>query len=256
MENKTKRCPHCGHEVNALARKCMYCKSWIDTDSEAEAHDYTQVKRSVDNEIHPKAKIPFKEAFTETFTIINRNIGWLFLTVLLYMVTSWVPYINIGTTIAIVNLPGALARKERIKPTHIFDAKYRKYMGEYISLWGNMILVFFASIPFGGIPLLVLSMSWSFAPLLLVDKEINSSEAMMQSSKYTYGHKFQMWLLEKAANCSFVVGVIFVCLFFALILQEHCLYAIVPIIVVAIPSFVVLNEAQVAVYYRKLVLNI
>lgn len=31
MENETKICPHCGREILAIAKKCRYCKEWIET---------------------------------------------------------------------------------------------------------------------------------------------------------------------------------------------------------------------------------
>ena len=70
-----------------------------------------------------------------------KNIGWLLLTVLLYSATCWIPYINIGTTIAMMNLPSALARGQKFSPLYLFEAKYRKYMGEYLTMFGNYILM-------------------------------------------------------------------------------------------------------------------
>ena len=54
--------------------------------------------------------------------------------VILYTLTCWIPYLNVGTTIALVSLPAAMSRGEAISPTEIFDGKYRKNMGNFFLL--------------------------------------------------------------------------------------------------------------------------
>ena len=34
MEDKLKKCPYCGHEIMAMARKCRHCGMWIDGDDD------------------------------------------------------------------------------------------------------------------------------------------------------------------------------------------------------------------------------
>ena len=51
---------------------------------------------------------------------------------ILYVLTIWIPYLNVGTTIAMVSIPAALSRGQMISPTEIFDAKYRKKHGEFL----------------------------------------------------------------------------------------------------------------------------
>ena len=55
-------------------------------------------------------------------------------TIVLYLLTCWIPYLNVGTTIALVALPAAMSRGEAISPTEIFDPKYRKNMGNFFLL--------------------------------------------------------------------------------------------------------------------------
>ena len=52
---------------------------------------------------------------------------------LLWLITFWIPYLNVGTTIAINTIPIELSKGKVISPTFIFDAKYRRYMGEYFN---------------------------------------------------------------------------------------------------------------------------
>lgn len=199
-----------------------------------------------------KQKINFGDFFKETYIVTFKNLGWLFLTSLLYLVTAWIPYINIGTTIAMFNLPIVLSRKESVNPLFIFDAKYRKYMGEYITLWGHIILAFFVSMPFLFVPLIVLKRSWCFATILLLDKEVNPSEAMMLSSKYTFGHKFQMWFFKIIANLSYIIAGCILCRIFTYIHD----YLVAILLLVLIPGFLVFNISQKAIFYRKLVLKL
>ena len=53
----------------------------------------------------------------------------LVLTAVLYVVTIWIPYLNVGTTIAMASLPAELAKGNVVNPLFIFDGKYRKNMG-------------------------------------------------------------------------------------------------------------------------------
>ncbi len=72
---------------------------------------------------------------------------------LLWIVTVWIPYINIGTTIAIMLLPVELANGRRIAPLSIFSARYRRDMGQYLLAFGLQLLpavaLFFTTIYIG-----------------------------------------------------------------------------------------------------------
>ena len=76
---------------------------------------------------------------------------------ILYILTIWIPYINIGTTIAIWTLPAVMSRGETISPTQIFDSKYRKNMGNFFLLLGFMFSGFLAGFIYGIIPGIVLA---------------------------------------------------------------------------------------------------
>ena len=78
-------------------------------------------------------KLPFKETLSEAIQIGFKNILSLIAATLLYIVTIWIPYINIGTTLAMNALPAELAKGRVIDPFFIFDSKYRKCMGEYLA---------------------------------------------------------------------------------------------------------------------------
>lgn len=114
--------------------------------------------------------------------------------VILYVLTCWIPYLNVGTTIALVALPAAMSRGESISPTEIFDSKYRKNMGNFFLLSVFYFFGIVIGVLFGIIPGIVLSFSWCIAFLLLVDKELNPMQALAESNQKTYGHKVTIFL--------------------------------------------------------------
>ena len=120
----------------------------------------------------------------------------LVLTVALYLVTIWIPYINVGTTIAINSLPAEMAKGNVINPLFIFDEKYRRNMGEFLILYALMGGAIFAGFLFGIIPGIVISIAWSFAIVLFVDKDMPALEALRESNRLTYGHKWRIFGAE------------------------------------------------------------
>lgn len=134
-------------------------------------------------------KITFMGVLSEGFGIGVKNVVPLILTYLLWMVTIWIPYINVGTTIAISTIPLQLSRGAVINPLFIFEAQYRQFMGEFLILCALMgMAILFASF-FFFIPAIVISIAWSLAILLMLDKKISPLEAIMESNKATYGYK-------------------------------------------------------------------
>lgn len=181
-----------------------------------------------------------------------RNAVWILLTILLYVITCWIPYINIGTTIALSNLPSALASGKSLSPTYIFDAKYRKYMGEYMILLGTRISNTFASIPFFFIPCIILSYGWRFVRLLLIDKEINVSEAFTQSTKLTYGYKMTMFMTSLVINIVYIFASVILCW----ILNSIFGWGFTILIIVLLVLFYLMLQPSItAVFYKHLVIN-
>jgi hypothetical protein len=77
-------------------------------------------------------KLAIIDTIKDGITIGVKNIGPILVNVLLWAVTVWIPYHNVGTTIGLsVGIVTKAARGEMISMTEIFDPKYRKYMGEY-----------------------------------------------------------------------------------------------------------------------------
>ena len=147
--------------------------------------------------------LDFSETLRNSLCIGIKNAPSIMAAVVLYLVTIWIPYINIGTTIAITLLPTQLAKGEVINPASIFDSKYRRYMGEYLITTGLMILPILIAFAFLYIPGIVLSLAWSLSYYFLIEKGKNPMEAIKASNDATYGSKWTMFFV------SLVVGVLF-----------------------------------------------
>jgi hypothetical protein len=159
---------------------------------------------SVDKESIPLNTFPQEEIMTDKLAVgdtikegINigtKNIGPILVNVLLWLVTCWIPYINVGTTIGLMaGIVSKASRGEAIPMTEIFDPKYRKYMGEFFLASGLIGVGVGIGTSFLIIPGIVIGIAWSLALLLVVDKGKNPIEAITLSNNCTYGYKARMF---------------------------------------------------------------
>ena len=134
------------------------------------------------------------DIITNAIQIGLRNMANLVGAVILWLVTIWIPYLNVGTTIGIYNLVLAMSRDEPFTPTDIFDPKYRKYMGEFFLLMGFMGFGVLIGLYFFIIPGLVISIAWGLAIYIMFDKGVSPLEAIKLSNEITYGEKWTIFL--------------------------------------------------------------
>ena len=127
-------------------------------------------------------KLDFGETLKDSVAIGVKNAPSVIAAVALWLITIWIPYLNVGTTIAITLLPTQLAKGEIVNPLGIFDSKYRRYMV---------------------IPGIVLSIAWTLSYYFLIEKGKNPIQAIKASNDATYGSKWTMFFV------SLVVGVLF-----------------------------------------------
>ena len=181
-----------------------------------------------------------------------RNFLSIFLACILYILTIWVPYINVGTTIGINTLPLKLSKNADaiISPTYIFDGQYRKYMGEFFNLVGLMAISIFPALLFTVVPAIIISYGWSQALFLLLDKELSPSEAMMQSTKITYGYKKTLFWIDVVCSLVFFLVTGLLMWILGMIFDSMVVTFIIMAILIAI--FIVIKLACSAVVYREL----
>lgn len=141
-------------------------------------------------------KITVPGVIQEGVGIGLKNLLSLLVAALLWLITIWIPYLNVGTTIAIFTIPIELSKGKIISPTFIFDGKYRKYMGEYFTLIGLMMMSLIPAFFFMVIPAYIIAIGWSLAIFIMLDKGVSPSEALIQSNKATYGYKWTIFFIN------------------------------------------------------------
>ncbi len=128
------------------------------------------------------------------FAIGIKNLASLLLAAILWVLTIWIPYLNVGTTIGIVSIIVAMSKGTVVSPLTIFDAKYRKYIGEFFLVLAFVQIGTMIGFVFMVIPGIVISIAWGQAIYLLVDKEMTPMEAIKVSNQITYGKKWTIVL--------------------------------------------------------------
>lgn len=256
-----KKCPQCGQMVKAIAKKCRYCGHWLEEDATS-AQSVEETKP-----VTPQSVAETKKDFlqvsldtgsklsVETILVEGITLGLLkFITIfgatILWLLTIWIPYLNVGTTIAIKTMPVALADNDTLSgPTYIFDGKFRKYMGEYFTLIGLKELSLIPAYLFLIIPGLIISLGWSMALYLVFDKHISSGEALLLSNEKTFGYKMTLFLAGVLFNLAFVI--LFAMIWWLLGLIDVGFITVV-VLLLLIAVYMVVNVGCQAVIYRKL----
>lgn len=138
-------------------------------------------------------KLEVVPAISDAIAIGLKNAASLVGAILLWVVTIWIPYLNVGTTIAINTLPGKLAKGEIINPLFIFESVYRRKMGDYFLLQGLLTMMYIPAFFFLIIPGIVLSLMYSLSVYIMLDKDETPMDALALSNKATYGFKWKIF---------------------------------------------------------------
>lgn len=198
-------------------------------------------------------KLEVIPAIQDAVAIGVKNSASLVLTVVFYVLTIWIPYLNVGTTIAMATIPGKLAQGSVINPTFIFDSVYRRRMGSYFLLQGFLLIMMIPAFYFLVIPGIVLSIMYSLALFIMLDTDVTPTEALELSNKATYGFKWKIFLVSLVYAILF--GIVFWIIFAicdAIDVGLITLILMIAVIVLGICCGTALN----AVIYRNLFLNV
>jgi uncharacterized membrane protein len=165
----------------------------------------------------------------------------------------------VGTTIAISSLPAELAKGNKLNPTFIFDAKYRKNMGEFFILSVLMVGAILIGMCFMLAPAFVIAIAWCFAILLFVDQNKSALEAIRESNRLTYGNKWNIFfvLLIFSIVINVITGVIAGVFGLIAYLAEAEWIMIISQLITSILSlaFIPFTLSANAVMYKELVLE-
>ena len=186
-----------------------------------------------------KEKLAFVPALTDAVALGTKNVASILGAAVLYILTIWIPYLNVGTTIAICNLPVELSKGKVVNPLSIFDAKYRRQMGEFILLEAMMQVGIGVAVLFLIAPAIVLGISWSQAVYLLLDKKLNWAQCLTESNRITMGYKWKIFFLKLVL---WVIGGILAAMFSKLFL----------LLLIVVMVLLAASIALDAVIYREL----
>ena len=155
--------------------------------------------------------------FKESIQLGLKNALAIIVNVILWALTFWIPYLNVGTTIGLVTLVAKMGKDEGLKMTEIFNPDYRKYMGEVflvISFVGAGVMMGFF---FFIIPGYVIGIAWSLAALLVLDKNMDPISAIKKSNDLTYGNKWMIFLGSLLFSIVIIVAMTILTSIFSLI---------------------------------------
>lgn len=128
-----------------------------------------------------------------SFSLSLKNAGLIIGASILWALTAWIPYLNVGTTIGLLGLIVLMSRGDSVSSKEIFKAHYRKNMGEFFLLISFIIIGTTIGYVFVIIPGIVISIAWSQSIFLLIDKGFSPLEAIKKSNEITYGEKLTIF---------------------------------------------------------------
>lgn len=241
-----KKCPHCGQMIKSAAKKCRYCGQWINDEIVTDS----KVTPVPPHPVASSEKLSVAMILRDGLTVGLQNFLVIFLAAILYIVTIWIPYLNVGTTIAMQSMPVALSRgNSSASCLFIFNGHYRKYMGEYFQLCGLKSMSLVPAFMFMIVPALIISLGWSQALYIMLDKEVSPSEALVMSSKMTHGYKMTMFLSGLAYWVLMIIAIMILTSLFGAI----GLKAIMPLLYIAFIAVAIVGSIGMsAVIYRQL----
>ena len=141
-------------------------------------------------------KVQLSTIFSEGIANGMKNLPSLLGALILWILTIWIPYVNVGTTIAIFTLPILMSKGVIFSPLDIFNKKYYRFMGEFFLTCSLMFMGIMMGAFFFIVPAIVISIAWSLAIYLVLDKGLNAAEALRVSNKLTYGNKWTLFAVS------------------------------------------------------------
>jgi len=196
-------------------------------------------------------KLEVGDIVSNAFSKGLANVLPLFVNALLWALTIWVPYLNVGTTIGLMTgIMGKMAAGEPLSMTEIFNPAYRKYMGQWflVSIFvGLGVLMGFGFIIIPGI---VISISWMFAPILVVNKGMSPMDAIQKSTEMVDGNHFAIFISQVVITI--LIGIVVGILGGLFISMPNLMFVWVILYFVAIAVALAIFLSAAAYMYQKL----
>ena len=142
-----------------------------------------------------------------------KNFLPLLLMVIRYVVTVWIPYLNVGTTIGFYRAIIGIGRGETIDPVAIFSKDNFKNLSGFFLLLGLLYIGIVVAFFFMFIPGMVMSIAWGFAVYFFIDKKVSPLKSLQLSYDTTFGNKWRIFFTELL--CGILISII-CCIFVAI----------------------------------------
>ena len=149
--------------------------------------------------MEPK-RVDIAAAAADTFAIATRHAPSIIAAVILFLLTLWVPYVNLGTLIALTLLPVRLARDERIEALSIFRSEYRRRMGDFLLTAALKLAALTLGTALLVIPGIVLALAWKPAYWCLAEHDKSPLEAIRAAEAATFALFFAFTLCATVAG--------------------------------------------------------
>lgn len=142
-----------------------------------------------------ESKLNIQQTLADGVRLGFKNIVNLLLMTLLFMITFWIPYLNVGTTIGFYKAIIALSKGEPIDPTSIFNKDNFKSLGDFFLLLGLETAGIGAAAMFFLFPALVVSLAWQFAIYFFLDRKTSPLKSLGLSYDTTCGEKWRLFFV-------------------------------------------------------------
>lgn len=186
-------------------------------------------------------KLNLKQTLTDGVKFGIKNFPSLIGMIALYLITVWIPYLNVGTTIGLYHAIIDISKGKIVNPLSIFDKKHFEQMGDFFLLSGLVNMGKGIAFLFMIIPGIVIGIAWRYSIYILLEFKKNTTEAIHLSEKVTYGEKATIFGIQVL----FWIAVGIVSGIFALIPKVGKVFAFI-IMILAVAIFVAVE----AVMYR------
>ena len=140
-----------------------------------------------------RTALNFSQTFHEAFSIGFGHVGTCGGALLLWLLTCWIPYINLGTFFGLQGMVNAWAKGEPFKATDIFDSKYRRMLPELLLGGSFRWTILLISTVLLVVPAFVLAIATMFSTLIMIDREYSPVDAIRESNRITYGSKWTIF---------------------------------------------------------------
>lgn len=141
-------------------------------------------------------KLELIPTLTEGCQLGIKNFVSLLLTIILYGITVWIPWLNVGTTIGLYRVIIDMTKGKIINPTSIFDKDNFDNLGNFFLLLAIQSIGITAACLFMFVPGIIMGIAWGFAMYLLIEKKVSPLQALALSDKATYGEKWTIFFIQ------------------------------------------------------------